>query len=69
MDTEHGHVISQGQLFMDNTHFYTPIFILDVFVRCVVFIEEKKRKQVEVMAEEWKEYFDKRLGDFKEESR
>lgn len=37
---------------------------LDVFGDCIVFIYGNKGKD---MREEWKEYFEKRLGDVKEE--
>jgi hypothetical protein len=37
---------------------------LDVFAEYIVFIYGNKGKD---MREEWKEYFEKRLGDFKEE--
>ena len=37
---------------------------LDVFADYIVFIYGNKGKD---MREEWKEYFEKRLGDFKEE--
>jgi hypothetical protein len=47
-----------------NRNKFQKIKSLDVFAEYIVFIYDNKGKE---MKEEWKDYFEKRLGDFKEE--